>query len=180
MIQAMSHPQAPQRQTTANETQRYAKAVHNVALLAIVACPLLALLPPRKFDVYTIALIGTTGYSANYLSRERGGPPIWQYVAGRSASSVESETPVHTLLEKADLRREIQHWKGEEQPSQPEQSSILHEVQATKTSRDAWKVQRDKEIKEGLDEGKGFGDMIMDQIWEVWNWGKNKEDDDDG
>lgn len=45
--------------------------------------------------------------------------------------------------------------------------------------RDVWKVQRQREIKEDVEEGKGFADMIMDQIWEVWNQGKVKEDEDD-
>jgi hypothetical protein len=45
--------------------------------------------------------------------------------------------------------------------------------------REEWKAERQHEIQEELEEGKGFGDMIMDQIWEVWNWGKPKQDDDD-
>lgn len=40
-------------------------------------------------------------------------------------------------------------------------------------------MQREKEIKDDLEEGKGLGDMITDQIWEVWNWGKGKDDEDE-
>jgi hypothetical protein len=40
-----------------------------------------------------------------------------------------------------------------------------------------WKAERLQEIKEDVAEGKGFGDMIMDQIWEVWNQGKVEDDD---
>lgn len=41
--------------------------------------------------------------------------------------------------------------------------------------RDGWKEKRDREVKEKFDEGKGIGDVIMDQIWEVWTWGKSEE-----
>jgi len=28
-----------------------------------------------------------------------------------------------------------------------------------------------------LEEGKGYGDLIMEQIWEVWNWGKTDNEE---
>mgnify|MGYP001357363367 FL=1 len=37
-----------------------------------------------------------------------------------------------------------------------------------------WKAKRDLKEKEALDEGRGYGGLIMDQIWEVWSWGKDK------
>ena len=52
-------------------------------------------------------------------------------------------------------------------------------MEEIKNQRETWKIEREKEIQEDLEEGKGFGDMIMDQIWEVWNWGKTKDDDDE-
>ena len=57
-----------------------------------------------------------------------------------------------------------------------ESGPVTEEVQS---QREIWKAQREKEIKEDLEEGKGLGDMIMEQIWEVWNWGKTKDDEDD-
>jgi hypothetical protein len=39
---------------------------------------------------------------------------------------------------------------------------------------DDWKAKRDAKEKEALEEGKGYGGLIMDQIWEVWNGGKEK------
>lgn len=35
----------------------------------------------------------------------------------------------------------------------------------------SWKENRLREEREALEEGKGYGDIIMEQIWEVWNWG---------
>jgi hypothetical protein len=47
---------------------------------------------------------------------------------------------------------------------------------------DDWKPKRDEREKKALEEGKGYGDLIMSQIWEVWNWGKTGEEEkaDDG
>jgi len=33
-----------------------------------------------------------------------------------------------------------------------------------------WKEKREKELHEKFEQGKGIADVIMDQIWEVWNW----------
>lgn len=40
-----------------------------------------------------------------------------------------------------------------------------------------WKKKRDEREKEALEEGKGYGGLIMDQIWEVWNWRKDKDEE---
>jgi len=39
---------------------------------------------------------------------------------------------------------------------------------------EGWKAKRDAKERQALEEGKGYGDLITDQIWEVWNWGKSK------
>ncbi|EMC97824.1 hypothetical protein BAUCODRAFT_66397 [Baudoinia panamericana UAMH 10762] len=144
----MSHPQPPQRQPTPSETESYLRAVHYVALTALVACPALALIPPRKFDLYTLGLVGTTAISANYLTREQTGRSIWQHVSGQRKPVLGSLPPT----EQANLNRELHHAQ-------------------------AWKAQREKEIQDDLDVGKGFGEMITDQIWEVWNGGKKTSED---
>lgn len=37
-----------------------------------------------------------------------------------------------------------------------------------------WKAQRDAREKKALEEGRGYGGLIIDQIWEVWNWGRER------
>ncbi|UJO14021.1 uncharacterized protein CLAFUR5_02507 [Fulvia fulva] len=157
----MSQPQETPQQPVNPEIERYRKAVHNAALAAVIACPILAILPPRKLDIYTLGLVGVTGYSANYLIRESSGRSVWQHV---------SRQPMRPLPGRDDLERQEQ--------------SVIAELQKEgrgelAKQRDVWKVQRQREIKEDVEEGKGFADMIMDQIWEVWNQGKVKEDEDD-
>ena len=40
-----------------------------------------------------------------------------------------------------------------------------------------WKKKRDEREKEALEDGRGYGGLIMDQIWEVWSWGKDKNEE---
>ena len=43
---------------------------------------------------------------------------------------------------------------------------------------EGWKERRLREEQEKINQGEGYGSMIMDQIWEVWNWGdKNKAEE---
>ena len=90
-------------------------------------------------------------------------------------------TPVESAVipstEQANLHRELKYANEEMKRLQDEKSpSVTEQVQS---QRNVWKVEREKEIKEDIEDGKGFGDMITDQIWEVWNWGKKSDDDDD-
>jgi hypothetical protein len=38
---------------------------------------------------------------------------------------------------------------------------------------------RIQEEQKALEEGKGYGDLISEYVWDVWSWGKNKEEEDD-
>lgn len=87
---------------------------------------------------------------------------------------------VSPLIEPGSLSKDPRNTKLEMQSlrSESNAAAVTTELEKTKSSREAWKTQREKEIQDELDAGKGFGDMIVDQIWEVWNWGKKKDDDD--
>lgn len=44
-----------------------------------------------------------------------------------------------------------------------------------------WRVQRLREEKEKLEEGKSYEDIIVDQIWDVWNQeGRKKKEGEEG
>ncbi len=40
-----------------------------------------------------------------------------------------------------------------------------------------WKAKRDQREREALEDGRGYGGLIMDQIYEVWGWGKEKAEE---
>lgn len=172
----MSHPQPPQRQPTTTETNQYVKALHNTALVAVFACPVLALLPPRKLDFYTFGLGGATIFSANFLLRERTGRSIWQHIRPlQQGHDLPQESSIVSATERANLNMELQQTSAELRRIKDDGGSVAQQV---RSQRDAWKAQREKEIRDDLEEGKGYQDMILDQIWEVWNWGKPKDEDD--
>lgn len=170
----MSHPQPPTRQPTPTETNQYASTIHNVAFGALFLCPALALLPPRKLDLYTLALVTSTGFSANYLYRERYNRSIWE----RAISAVPTDDSASLPTEKA---REFQQMMRERRLAEGrvEEKNLAQKVWMGGES-EGWKERREREDREKLAEGKGYGDIIMDQIWEVWNWGKVNEDAEEG
>lgn len=48
------------------------------------------------------------------------------------------------------------------------------------SEKPGWKERRLAEEQEKIFQGEGYGSMIMDQIWEVWNWGKEKGEELEG
>jgi hypothetical protein len=156
----MSHPQEPQRQPTPTETVNYAKTLRNTAMVVAVACPVLMLLPPRKLDFFTAGLGITTVYSTNYLVRDSTGRSIMQtdeaYTQASDAIRLERQEALLASKERAN---------------------IAEQVEATKQAK--WAQERNQEVQDALDVGKGFGDIIIDQVYEVWNWGKKRDDDDE-
>ena len=176
----MSHPQPPQRPPILTDAERYAKAVHNFAVITLVACPILIMLPPQRLNFFTFSLGGATLYSANYLIQEQTGRDIWQHLSRQQTVHLPplEQNPPTTATEHANLPGGYQHAIQELQRVQRNEKyrPVTEEI---KSQREAWKVQREREIKEDVGEGKGFGDMIIDQIWEVWNWGKTEDDEDD-
>ncbi|KAI9695735.1 MAG: hypothetical protein M1836_006102 [Candelina mexicana] len=45
--------------------------------------------------------------------------------------------------------------------------------------QEGWRERRIREEKEAIEEGRGYGGLIMDQIWEVWNWGRKSDGEDE-
>ncbi|KXT15888.1 hypothetical protein AC579_5533 [Pseudocercospora musae] len=157
----MSHPQPPQRQPSVVETERYAKTLHNAAIATLVACPILALLPPRKLDTYTIGLFGLTGFSANHLVRESSGRSIWQQVTGQQRQPLPKSESTSGPSIVGELQKDGRNGIG------------------SAYEPGTWKARRQQEIKDDVEEGKSFADMINDTVWEVWNQGKKKEEDEE-
>jgi hypothetical protein len=161
----MSTQQLPGQSPTSADAQKYAQTLRMAAVLAVVACPIVALLPPRKLDFYTVGLVGTTIYGANHLTRDYTGRSIWQHVT-RQQNNPPAQATQGSLA-------------GQLQAQARSTGAIVEQAGSLARRREEWKIERQNEVKEELEEGMGFGDMITAQIWEVWNWGKTKEEDDD-
>ncbi|KAF2147901.1 hypothetical protein K461DRAFT_233728 [Myriangium duriaei CBS 260.36] len=141
-----------------------AAVLHNLSLACLVVCPLLIALPSRRFDLFTGSLGATALLSANHLHRESYGVSIGGRLVGQTTPEPGAEPTQQTSAagksfskgEKRSLGDRL--WYGEEE-------------------KEGWKEKRNREIKEKFEQGKGIGDVIMDQIWEVWNWGREKKED---
>ncbi|KAE8555338.1 hypothetical protein TMatcc_002567 [Talaromyces marneffei ATCC 18224] len=175
----------------------YLKFKRYAAWTFLIAPPILIALPPRKLDLNTAALSAAFAMSANYLYKDSnphgrglledlgvkylGASPV----STQSTSSRDGITNLFNTLptEKAEkVQAQLRAAKESSINTQEE----LEKYQSTKRFEDRsipgkiwmgseaenWKEKRLREEQEALDEGKGYGDLIMDHIWEVWNWGK--------
>ncbi|KAF1345709.1 hypothetical protein BDV97DRAFT_358900 [Delphinella strobiligena] len=182
----MSHPQPPIREPTPDETNQYKITLHRAAIFTLVVCPALAALPPRKFDVYTVGLIGLTGFSGNYLYKESRGHSIWHVIGGSKAEGLRKDTigdgdatlPTERAREfqkhLKELRAEKARAEGKPIPDKDieiAKGSILDKVYYGAEEPEGWRERRAREDQEKLAQGKGYGDIIMEQIWDVWTWG---------
>lgn len=139
---------------------------HGAAWGMLVVCPLVALLPPRRLNFGTTSLGVSWLLSANYLVQERRHRPSIIGVCRTDEDSLAQDkdtgkgereaTTIHKFKDPADQKKSL---------------SQLPTSQVEDTRRRRIEYHQDK-----LDEGAGYGDIIKEQIWDVWNQNKdNKE-----
>lgn len=175
----------------------YFKFKRYAAWTFIVAAPILIAAPPRRLDLNTAGLFAAFGVSANYLYKDSN--PHGRGLVGDLGVKYFGASPVSTQSTSTrdgltNLFNTLPTEKAEKVQAQlraAKESTIntqeeLEKYQSTKRFEDRslpekiwmgseaenWKEKRLREEQEALDEGKGYGDLIMDHIWEVWNWGK--------
>ncbi|GAM90590.1 hypothetical protein ANO11243_086350 [Dothideomycetidae sp. 11243] len=155
----------------------YPRALHNLSLACLVLCPALIALPPRRFDLFTASLGAATVLSANHLHRERYQMGFLGRLAGQHRTAESSSSSSSLPTERA---REFQAAFRARNPIVPEEKKGLGEKlwYGGADKRD-WKEKRDREVMEKFEQGKGIGDVIMDQIWEVWNWGRGESSEEE-
>lgn len=151
--------------TTTPSNAQYVRFKHLASLTFLVTAPILIALPPRKLDVYTIAL--GTGFvlSANHLTVERTNRSILANVFPSALP-----TPTAQAIAASNARAREMEGQREKQGL----NNIAERVWMG-GEKEGWKERRLREERERLAEGEGYGDMIKDQIWEVWNWGRRDE-----
>ncbi len=158
-------PSSPQNPATSSPQPQPFRPVF---LTLLVACPVLALLPPRKLDLYTFTLSGAWVYSATELA----------YSHPRRVK----------LQQQAQLRMmsmgATEDEEGHFQPDSPEKKLGDEQVQDEGTEdggvrslfrkgwmgdeKAGWQKRRLEREREELESGKGYGDLIMEQVREVF------------
>jgi len=97
--------------------------------------------------------------------------------AARLGSGIGSSRTVDGLGTTGAVARAVQEMKAAE--ATQERGQVLQDAEAggeaaRRRGKADWKVARDAREKEALEEGRGYGGLIVDQIWEVWNWGRER------
>lgn len=167
----------------------FSRFLHNLSLTMLVGAPILIALPPRKLDLYTFFLAGSFVASADHLVKERTGAGLLYQLPG-------AKLPPMALEYQERLRRSEQQQKRLLDEPLPQTSTVQQELEKRKIEhrqpaglekaakdlwmggeKEGWKERRLAEEQKKLDQGEGYGSMIMDQIWDVWNWGEKKTEE---
>lgn len=160
----------------------YESFKHNAALTMLVLAPVLVVLPPRKLDLYTLSLAGAFVASANQLTVERTGKGLLSQFSygGMPARAVEVQ---RQLAEEKDRRRLLEERSGLPDEVRRRNTGVRGAIEEKAKDiwmggeTEGWKERRLREEQEKLNQGEGYGGMIMDQIWEVWNQGEKKAEE---
>lgn len=167
-------PLTPEERIAAEQQAKYQRITRNLAIGGIIVCPIIALLPPRKLDLYTLSLGVGFYVSADHLCTLRTGRGLVQQLS-----------PVRSMDLPTEKAKEVQRLLREEREKsrktlerpELEQKSVFNKIWMG-DEKEGWKERRLEEEKKALEEGKTYTDMIFEQIWEVWNWDKKKGKED--
>ncbi|KAH6883075.1 hypothetical protein BKA58DRAFT_374404 [Alternaria rosae] len=166
-------PLPPEERLALEQQARYQRITRNLAIGGLVLCPIIAVLPPRKLDLYTFSLGIGFYLSADHLITLRTGRGLVQNLSPMRAMDLPTERAkeMQKILqeERERSRRTLERKEGQEK-------GILGKLWMG-DEEEGWKERRLEEEKKAIEEGKSYGDMIFEQIWEVWNWDKKKGKD---
>ncbi|RDA86573.1 hypothetical protein CP532_5996 [Ophiocordyceps camponoti-leonardi (nom. inval.)] len=147
--------------------------LHKAAIAGAIITPLAILLPPRRLDLRFAVLFGTFSLATNHLAWEYTGESVWARL-GRRVSSI-TDLPEGAKRTQQVLREQQQQQRRGGDQAQQQQNGgaagLLHDVWMGGESED-WKRKRAEEHRKSMEEGKGLGYLIMEQIGDVLsgNW----------
>ncbi|PGG95535.1 hypothetical protein AJ79_10004 [Helicocarpus griseus UAMH5409] len=191
-----SSSQPPNTTTTIsarNNAAEYEKFKNFAAYTFLFVSPVCIALPPRKLDWYTFSLGAAFLVSANHISSVRSGRSLLGHIKSRTVGedrpTIFRDLPTpqaEAMREQLRAAREAQirdgNIVGEELERLKRRQERENEMNIVKKlwmggEEKGWKERRLREEQKALEEGKGYGDLIKEHIWEVWNWGKKGEED---
>jgi hypothetical protein len=185
MSQPTLQPPIPPEQRLALEQQaRYNRIVRNLCIGGVIVCPLVMILPPRKLDLYTFSLGVGFYLSADHLFTLNTGRGLVQQFAPKYGFSGIDSMPTEkaremqrVIREEREKGRRLEGARVLSGGGEQETPSMLGKIWMG-DEKEGWKERRMEEERRALEEGKGYMDMIFEQIWDVWNWDKKKGGDD--
>ncbi|OAG09445.1 uncharacterized protein CC84DRAFT_1160598 [Paraphaeosphaeria sporulosa] len=173
----------PDQRIALEQQERYNRYKRNIAIGGVLICPTIALLPPRKLDLYTFSLAIGFYLSADHLAESYKGrsllslmtPSFRNPVSSLPTDKARETSRILKEREEAErARREGLEGLGKER--EKEKKGLLGKIWMG-GEEEGWKQRRLEEERKALEEGKSYTDLILEQIWEVWNWDKKKGED---
>lgn len=158
--------------------------IHNAAVVVAIAVPLTMLLPPRKMDLRFFMLTAAGSVATNQLVYEYTGQSIYARFGSRFASVFEAGLPEgakrtqQLLREQREREAAQKRSRGEAEPGK--KGGLLKDIWMGGEGED-WSAKREEEHQRSFQEGKGLGDIILEQISDVWSgrWKAGAETRDD-
>lgn len=176
----MSTPQpplTPDERLALEQKTRYDKLARNVAIGGVILFPTIALLPPRKLDLYTFSLAIGFYLSADHVSNSYYGRGLIEQLTPRWGFELPTEKARETqrlFSEQKRLREGQEALREGREEVLNKQTGVLHKLWMGE-EKEGWKERRLEEERKALEEGKSYTSMILEQVWEVWNWDKKKD-----
>lgn len=163
------------------DLERWNKLFYNTSLGIVIACPVIALLPPRKMDLYTFGLGIAWFMSAGYVVEHKTGKGLLWHIGAMIPS--EGNRRRIAQEQEREMMREGLRWQGEtpramEQEQQQQQKRGFWKRIWMGGERDDWVEERMRKEKEALEDGRGYAGLIADQVREAFGY-KDTEDEDD-
>lgn len=168
-------PLTPEERLAIEQQAKYQRITRNLAIGGLIVCPVIALLPPRKLDLYTLSLGVGFYFSADHLCTLRTGRGLVQQLSPARAVDLPTERAKEV---QRILREEREKSRKTLERQEPQEKSLLGKIWMG-DEKEGWKERRLEEEKKALEEGKTYTDMIFEQIWEVLNWDKKDTRDDE-
>ncbi|KAF2652781.1 hypothetical protein K491DRAFT_565438, partial [Lophiostoma macrostomum CBS 122681] len=165
----------PEQRLALEQKQKYDNLLRNLAIGGIIICPAIVLMPPRKLDLYTFSLAAGTYLSADHLSSHYTSRPLVHHLLPGFFKYDGLPTDKAREVQAANRRAEEERRKRDGAIAN-EQKGIVNRLWMG-GEKEGWKERRLEEERRKLEQGESYTSMILDQIWEVWNWDKKKGDE---
>ncbi|KAL4883387.1 hypothetical protein BJY04DRAFT_25265 [Aspergillus karnatakaensis] len=198
------HPQTPTptepTTTTPNREADFKRFKDNAAIAFLITSPILLAIPPRRLNPSAIFHISAFTISLNHVTANYTGKSILDRLSDRIISRsthnpapsflatgetaglpTEKAREIHAKIREAREARIKDENLGREEREkllarQEHERGVVERVWMGNETG-GWKERRLREEQKALDEGKGYGDLIKEHIWDVWTWGESRKEE---
>lgn len=191
---SQTQPQEPPPQKDPLESIQATELLHKAALGVAILGPIAILLPGKsrfKFNIQNSILSTGTFWAYNQLAHDYTGKSIiarsnerWGAIlAAGDALPTQAEKNKQLMAAEKERLWRIKEGlppldlEGEKKQAE-EKRGVLTKVWMG-DEKDGWKEKRLDEERKALESGKGYSDLIVEQIWDVWNqtWRGGKKEE---